>query len=109
EGLRTFGGNARVAATLLPGSAEEVSAALAIASRHGIHVHPVSRGANWGLGSRAPLTDGGVVLDLSRMTRISGLDARDGIVRIEPGVTFRDLHVFLSANAPDYVLPTIGG
>jgi len=109
EGLRTFGQSANVAATLLPGSAEEVSAALAIASRYRIQVHPVSRGANWGLGSRAPLTDGGVVLDLSRMTGISSLDARDGIVHIEPGVTFRDLHAYLSANAPDYVLPTIGG
>lgn len=109
EGLRTFGRPAHVTATLRPGAADEVSAALAIASRYGIMIHPVSRGANWGLGSRAPLADGGAVLDLSRMTQISSLDARDGIVRIEPGVTFRDLHVHLRANAPDYVLPTIGG
>lgn len=109
QGLRTFGVAARVLATLLPGSADAVSAALAIASRHGIGVHPVSRGANWGMGSRAPGTDGGVVLDLSRMTAISGFDARNGRVHVEPGVTFIQLFEFLGAQDCDYFLPTIGG
>ena len=109
EGLRTFGRPAHVAATLRPGSPDDVSAALAIASRHGVPVHPVSRGANWGLGSRAPLADGGVVIDLGRMAAITRLDARSGIVHVEAGVTFRDLHAWLGEHAPDYFLPTIGG
>lgn len=109
EGLRTFGASVRVAARLLPGTAAEVAHCLAIATRHGIGIHPVSRGANWGLGSRAPLRDGDAVLDLSRLTGIDGLDTRHGRVRIEPGVTFLQLHARLKDRVPDYFLPTIGG
>lgn len=109
EGLRTFGAPARVVARLLPGTAAETAHCLAIATQHGVGIHPVSRGANWGLGSRAPLRDGDAVLDLSRLTAIDRLDARQGLVYIEPGVTFHQLHTYLKGRAPDYFLPTIGG
>jgi 4-cresol dehydrogenase (hydroxylating) len=109
EGLRTFGRPAIVPATILPGSADEVAEAVRIAARHGIGLHPVSRGCNWGLGSRAPNRDGDVVIDLSRLDRISGFDPRDGVVHVEPGVTFRQLFEFLSTQESDFFLPTIGG
>jgi 4-cresol dehydrogenase (hydroxylating) len=109
EGLRTFGKTVEVPATILPASAEEVAAAVTIAARNGIGLHPVSRGRNWGLGSRAPNRDGDVVIDLSRLDRISGFDAREGIVHVEPGVSFIQLYSFLQSQDCDYFLPTIGG
>lgn len=109
EGLRTFGDNVNVPATIFPADTEEVSAAIAIAARHGIGLHPVSRGCNWGLGSRAPNRDGDVVLDLSRLNRISRFDAHDGLVHVEPGVSFIQLYDFLRAQESGYFLPSIGG
>lgn len=109
EGRRTFGRNVRVPATIFPASSEEVGAAVTIAARRGIGLHPVSRGCNWGLGSRAPRRDGDVVIDLSRLNRISGFDAADGLVHVEPGVTFRQLFEYLSDRNCDYFLPSIGG
>jgi 4-cresol dehydrogenase (hydroxylating) len=42
---------------------------------------------NWGLGSRSPVADGGVMLELGGMDRIRELDLERGLAVIEPGVT----------------------
>jgi FAD/FMN-containing dehydrogenase len=91
----TFLTRQRIPAILRPGRREEVQACLRIAARHGIPVHPVSCGKNWGYGSRVPLRDGCVLLDLARLNRIVEFDERLGYVTLEPGVTFRQLHRFL--------------
>ncbi|WP_420405765.1 FAD-binding oxidoreductase [Nisaea sp.] len=108
-GRRTFGEDRHVAAVVRPGSAKEVASVMAAASEFGIPVHPVSRGANWGMGSRAPFEDGAVVLDLSRLDGISDYDADLGIVRIEPGVTFAALAGFLAGHDSEYFISEIGG
>ena len=104
----TFPWSARPLAVLRPGSAEEAAASLAIAAEHRVAVHPVSRGRAWGLGSRLPVRDA-VMLDLSRLDRILDVDAAAGTVRIEPGVTFRQLETAIAAAAPDFELPAFGG
>lgn len=91
----TFHTRQRIPAILRPRGSAEVEACLRIADRHGIPVHPVSCGKNWGYGSRVPARDGCVLLDLSRMNRIVDFDEELGYVTLEPGVTFRQLHRFL--------------
>lgn len=108
-GQRTFGEPVRVAAVLRPRTPELVAAALAIATAHGVPIHPVSRGANWGLGSRAPTVEGAVVLDLSGLDAIAGYDAEQGLVDVQPGVTFEQLTVFLLDRRSRFYLPEIGG
>jgi 4-cresol dehydrogenase (hydroxylating) len=93
----TFATAARVVAIVRPRGVEEVRACLRAASSHGVALHPVSRGKNWGYGSRVPPRDGCALLDLSRMRRILAFDERLGYVTLEPGVTFRRLHRFLRA------------
>ena len=93
-GRRTFAPDVRVSAVVSPGDADQTAACLAVATRHRLPVHPVSRGANWGLGARAPTRDGAVVLDLRRLDRISGFDGEHGLVRVEAGVTFHALAAF---------------
>src|SRR5262245_12284199 len=44
----------RALGMLRPGSREEVQECLRIANRLRVPLYPVSRGRNWGLGSRAP-------------------------------------------------------
>jgi FAD/FMN-containing dehydrogenase len=76
------------AAVLRPGTTEEVAAALAEVAGSGGHV--ALRGAGCSYGDAAT-SAGGRVLDLSRMNRILAFDPLQGIARVEPGVTFRDL------------------
>ncbi len=93
--VATFATTQRIAGWLRPANAAEVATCLAIASREGVRVHPVSRGKNWGYGSRVPHLDGAVVLDLSRLDRIVDFDERLAYVTVEPGVTFRQLAAYL--------------
>lgn len=91
----TFATRQRVAAVVRPGSRAEVQACVRAAAAHGLSLHPVSRGCNWGYGSRVPAQDGAVLLSLERMTRIVDFDERLGHAAVEPGVTFRKLGGFL--------------
>jgi 4-cresol dehydrogenase (hydroxylating) len=56
-------------------------------SSHAGALHPLSTGRNWGLGSREPVHDDAVVLDLSGMDRIRAIDISGGWAVLEPGVT----------------------
>lgn len=92
----------------------EVQQTLAFASAHGIPV--VTRGAGSGLTGAASAGDGAIVLDLSRLDRILGIDPIDGVARVQPGVITADLdraaaaHGLLYAPDPGSVeSSTIGG
>lgn len=105
----TFAATQRAAAVLRPADAAEVRACLRIAGRHGLRVHPISRGRNWGLGSRVPRDDGAVLLDLSRMDAIVDFDEAMGWVTVEPGVSFAQLYAFLRARRSRLFVNGIGG
>ncbi len=68
--------------------AEEVMAALTSARARGVSVIPHGAGHSY---SDAALNTDGIVLDLSGMRRILAWDATRGIMRVEPGVTLRDV------------------
>jgi 4-cresol dehydrogenase (hydroxylating) flavoprotein subunit len=108
-GRRTFGADMAVSAILRPGTRHEVAAIVRTATMHCLPVHPVSRGANWGMGSRAPFENGSVILDLSGLAKISDYDPEQGVVRVEPGVTFEMLATYLSAHESRYFVSEIGG
>jgi 4-cresol dehydrogenase (hydroxylating) flavoprotein subunit len=95
-------------AILSPRSADEVVACLRIANETGMPVYPVSRGRNWGMGSRLPPRDA-VILDLSGLERILDLDMTRGTARIEPGVTFVALQAAAEAAGLAFHLPGFGG
>ena len=77
----------RIPCVLRPGTTAEVQQLVVIARRHRIPVHPISRGRNWGLGSRLPVRDGIPVVDLSRMNRIREINPAGLYAVLEPGVT----------------------
>ncbi len=91
----TFPTQARISAILRPASTQQVREVLAVANEQRVVVYPTSQGKNWGLGSKVPTSDGAVLLDLGRMRGISGFDDALGVVRVEAGVTFRELYAFL--------------
>jgi 4-cresol dehydrogenase (hydroxylating) len=104
----TFATTAQIPAIVRPSSREEVQACLRIANRFRVRVYPVSRGKNWGFGSRVPAADGCVLLDLGRMNRIVDFDESLAYVTVEPGVSFAELYAFLRARGSRLFASTTG-
>ena len=91
----TFEHSSRIVVVLRPTTRGEVSACLAIAAGHGVPLYPVSRGRNWGYGSRLPVKGEAALLSLDALNAISDFDNELGLVTIEPGVTLSALGAFL--------------
>lgn len=104
----TFATPQRIWAVLFPVCREEVQACIQIASRFEVPVYPISRGKNWGLGSKLPPCDA-VLLDLSRMDRIVDFDEEMAYITVEPGVTFQQVYAFLQAQGSSLMLSVTGG
>ncbi len=105
----TFPTDQRIRAIVSPASTAEVQECVRIGRRYGTALYPVSRGTNWGYGSRVPVTTGSILLDLSRMDRIDDLDETLAHVSVEPGVTFRRAFEFLRRHRSRLLLCAIGG
>jgi glycolate oxidase len=67
-----------------PRSTDEVAALVAVAARHGLPVVP--QGARTGLAGGANALGGALVISLSRMTRIIGIDPANRTATVEAGV-----------------------
>ena len=76
-----------VVAVLKPATTAEVQSLVRTANRFQLPLYPISRGRNWGMGSRLPVRDGCAVLDLSRLNRIHDISDEFLYAVIEPGVT----------------------
>ncbi len=70
-----------------PSTAEEVAAVVRTAARHGVSLHPVSAGRNWGYSDACAPVEGAVLVDLSGMNRILEVNAELAYAVVEPGVT----------------------
>ena len=75
-------------AVVHPGSAEEISRIMQLANRHRIPVFP--RGAGTGFTGGSLPVSGGIVLGLSRLSRILGIDEENLVATLEPGVVTED-------------------
>jgi len=105
----TFAADRRIAAILLPRGVEEVRAIARIAAQTGHPVYPVSRGRNWGLGSRLPAADGCALVDLSGLDRILDYDETFGTLTVEPGVSFARAAAFLTRKNSAFFCSVPGG
>jgi len=105
----TFRCERRIPAIIFPGTTADVRQCVKIAGEQGVSLYPISRGRNWGLGSKLPAADDCVLLDLSRMNRILAYDEQLSYLTVEPGVTFAQAAQYLrERNSPHY-LSVIGG
>ncbi len=108
-GRSTFKTPGNIVAILQPSSREEIQGIVRSAARHHVPLHVISRGRNIGYGSRAPSRPRCVLLDLSAMNRILEFNEKLAYVTVEPGVTFQQLHEFLSAKESNLFMAGIGG
>jgi 4-cresol dehydrogenase (hydroxylating) len=90
----TYQTRPRVGAIVRPASVADVQACVRVAQSLRVPIYPISRGCNWGYGSRVPPEDA-ALLDLRRMNRIVAFDPVLAYVTVEPGVTVRQLATFL--------------
>lgn len=105
----TFETENRVIGVIFPESTSDIQAALKIANAAKISVYPISKGMNWGLGSRVPTRSGAVILDLGRMNKIIDYNPEFGTITVAPGVSFQQAHDFLVEQNSDYMVPVTGG
>ncbi|HEY0479581.1 MAG TPA: FAD-binding oxidoreductase [Kofleriaceae bacterium] len=90
----TYQTRPRVRAIVRPAGVAEVQACVRVAQSRRVPIYPVSRGCNWGYGSRVPPEDA-TLFDLRRMNRIVAFDPALAYVTVEPGVTVGQLAAFL--------------
>ncbi|NMT63812.1 FAD-binding oxidoreductase [Marinobacter orientalis] len=107
-GASTTGTSRSIPAVLCPENQEQVAAILKVAQRWQVAVYPVSTGNNWGYGSANPVENDCVILDLSRLDRISDFDPELGVVTVGPGVTQGALREFLDRHEGNYLVPVTG-
>src|SRR5271154_1435325 len=77
-------------AVVMPGSTNEVSEVLQVASEHGVPV--VARGSGPGLSGAAVPVAGGILVAFDRMKRIVEIDTENQVAVVEPGVTLEQLN-----------------
>lgn len=107
-GICTFPIKRSIPAALLPSTTDEVCECMRIANRYGIPVYPISTGHNWGYGSANPVIDQCVIIDLSQMNKIVEMDAKLGLVTLQPGVTQAQLSKYLMQEGYDFMVPVTG-
>ncbi|WP_372794569.1 FAD-binding oxidoreductase [Pontiella sp.] len=85
------GSSRSVFAVLKPTTHEQVERLVEIANANLTPLYPISRGKQWGMGSKLPVKDGAAIVDLSGMNRILEVNDQFHYCVVEPGVTQRQL------------------
>lgn len=105
----TFATRSRIPAILKPRTVEQLQTIVRIAREHGAPLYPVSRGRNWGLGSRVPVSDGCALVELGMLNRILEFDEALSYITVQAGVTFQQVADFLEQQGSKLFLSVIGG
>ncbi len=104
----TFHTTAKVHAIISPGSVQKLKECLYVANKYKTPLYPISQGMNYGYGSKVPSCDQSVIVDLGLMNRILSFDSNQGVLTVEPGVTFQQAFEFLKQQGTNYTLAGTG-
>ena len=92
----------RILGVLKPKKTKEIQKIIVLANKFDIKIYPISIGNNWWYGTKNPITDDSVILDLSKMNKIIDFNNSLWYVRIEPWVTQEKLSNFLEKHKADF-------
>ncbi|MEZ4815971.1 MAG: FAD-dependent oxidoreductase [Bdellovibrionota bacterium] len=98
----------RVLARVMPKNMEECLLVLKIAREYQCAIYPVSTGKNWGFGASVPTDQDCILLNLKNMNDISEYDPDFGTVKIQAGVTQKQLQLFLEEFESPYRIDVTG-
>ena len=104
----TLGVERKIHAILYPKTTKEVQKIVKIANLYRTPLYPVSQGQNLGYGSKAPIFDNQILVDLSLMNKIRELNEVEGYVIVEPGVTQKQLYEFLKEVNASFIADVTG-
>ncbi|AZZ37023.1 hypothetical protein CIK05_09530 [Bdellovibrio sp. qaytius] len=109
ESLENVGGFDRQASAIVKVfKKNNVEKIVTLAAEFKISLYPFSRGCNWGYGSKLPVNDGAILLDLSNLNTIIAINEAHGVATIEPGVTQIQLAHELEKRKSRYFLDVTG-
>lgn len=91
-----------------PENVFEVQTLTAIARENRLSLHPLSRGKNWGYGSRCAPEPNAIVVDLSLMNKIIEVNEELAYAVIQPGVSQEQLYQFLLENNHNLIMDATG-
>lgn len=100
--------NRKIRAVVYPINKNEVDQLVAWANEEKVALYPISTGKNWGMGSKVPVTNNCVVVNLSRMNKIIEVNTTHDYAIIEPGVTQDQLYKYLKDNNLPYIFNVTG-
>lgn len=86
------------AAIVWPESEQQVVQLLQLANVHGLALHPIARGRNWGYGTAKGSQAGQIIVDLSQMNQVLEINEELAYARLEPGVSQQDFYQALTAS-----------
>lgn len=102
------GHSRRIAGRLFARTTLDVVRIVRAAGIHGVKLHPVSCGKNWGFGSALPSINGAWIVDLGKMTNTRAYSPECGSICIEPGVTQLMLHQALEKEGREWFFNVTG-
>lgn len=91
----TFKTEIKVRAIVRPKNTDEVQQCIKLANQYKLPVYPISTGLNTGYGSKVPVEDNSIIIELKRMNKIVDFNEDLAYVSIEPGVTQQQLYEYL--------------
>lgn len=91
-----------------PKTREELIYIVKLANEKNIPLYPISRGFNLGYGSKMPITDKNILIDMKYFNKISSFSKENGTIRIESGVTQKQLYDYLIENNLPYFMDVTG-
>ncbi len=100
--------NEKIIAIVYPDTVEVLKQCLLITNKYKIPVYPISKGKNWGYGSRVPLKTNSIIIDLSKLNQILDYNESLGYVTVQPGVTFQQLFDFLREKKSELIISVTG-
>jgi len=92
-----------------PANSDELKDCIIAANELNTPVYPISKGKNWGYGSKVPVSDNNILIELDRLDKILDYNEQLGYVTIEPGVTFQQLFNFLREKKSELIISGTGG
>lgn len=98
----------RILAKVSPQNIHECLQLLKISQEFHVPIYPVSAGKNWGFGASIPTANDCLLVDLSSMKNISNYDANLGTLKIQAGVTQKELYDFLEKTKSPFRIDVTG-
>jgi 4-cresol dehydrogenase (hydroxylating) len=107
----TTGQHKTISAVHEPASVEEVVAIVRTARSSKTPLYPISKGFNWGYGSRSPVVKNCALVDLGKMNRIlnaESITVANPVAVVQPGVSQIQLYEFLQKHCPELTFNVTG-